>query len=216
MLTYLRTIVTSRLKACELLYLLHNIKPVVRQGFYTNELEKVEAFCSKNNLHTVKAPYTVNVEETSGFSNRGKILPEESEKSKTGMHLVYISKDKEKALVTCLAETQQDHITAGLLLGYPKCCAEFFTNEYTKGNLNPIHKPTNPWTNLTQRDKDAAFLSHFPCSSECEGSMIIAKENFKLLQAIDKKTAEEMKRMVEEREPHTAIGGSESHNRQDV
>ena len=216
MLTELKTIVTSRIKACELLYLMHNIKPVVRQGFYPNELEKVEAFCKTNNLCIVKAPYKISLEEDNGFSNKGKIIGGENKENKRGMSIVYISKDREKALLTCLAETQQDHITAGLMLGYPKCCTEFFTSEFAKGNLNPIHKPTNVWTNLTQRDKDAAFVSHFPCNSGCKESIALAKENFRLLEKIDKKTVEEMKGVLENKLSYQTTDEKLDHNQQDA
>ncbi len=187
MLQQLIKIFGSRTKALEVLYLLNDLKPVVRQGFYTHELSEVEKFCQEQSLFIKKSPLTITLEEKESFSNRGKI----TEKSDPqGMIFVYISKNEEKALLTCLYETKQDHYTTGIMLGYPECCARFFEREFEKGNLNPMHKPTNVWTNLAQRDKDCIIISHFPCSSNCKGSIEIAKKNLLFIQKNGKKMAE--------------------------
>ena len=190
MLQQLTKIFGSRTKALEILYLLNDTKPVVRQGFYTNERSEVEKFCQEQSLFIKKSPLTITLEEKESFSNRGKI----TEKSDPqGMIFVYISKNEEKALLTCLYETKQDHYTTGIMLGYPECCARFFEREFEKGNLNPMHKPTNVWTNLAKRDEDCVLISHFPCNSECKESIEIGKENLKLIETIDKKSADKIR-----------------------
>ena len=60
--------------------------------------------------------------------------------------------------------------------------SKFFDGQAKHGNFNPVHAPTNPWTNLTLRGEDVVLLSHFPCCSECEKSIEMAKRNLDLLE----------------------------------
>jgi hypothetical protein len=185
MLSELAKVFGSRIKALEILALIDDIKPVVRQGFYSYELAAVEAFCSGHGLFLEKSPYTVVVTGGDSFSNEGKVSSDSA-----GMLFVYMSKNQEKALLACLAEARQDHKLVGRLLGYPPCCVQFFGSQAKRGNFNPVHQPTNPWTNLMQRGEDVVLLSHFPCCSECEKSIEIAQKNLELLKKYDVPTAE--------------------------
>ncbi len=187
MLNHLQDIFGSRMKALEILYLLKDVKPVVRQGFYPHEMDKVEHFCVKNKLFIEKSSYKIVLQDKEIFTNKGRIV---APGNPHGMFLVYISKNHFKALWVCLYETKQDHRNTGIMLGYPSCCVEFFVQEFEKGNVNPVHLPTNMWTNLTFRDEDVVLLSHFPCSSECEKSIVMAKKNFEIIQRYDEKLAE--------------------------
>ena len=45
----------SETKAQEMVFLLKDIKEVVRQGFYEEELKKVEKYCEKEKLFVVKS-----------------------------------------------------------------------------------------------------------------------------------------------------------------
>ena len=189
MIEQLKEVFGSRTKALEVLYLLKDLKPVVRQGFYPTELEKVEKFCQKNKLFMEKSSYKVLLEDKEMFTNKGKIVTPEHPR---GMFLLYMSKDHFKALWTCLHETRQDHYNTGLMLGYPECCVKFFVEEFKKGNHNPVHRPNNPWTNMFLRDKDIVLLNHFPCSSKCEKSIDLAKKNLELIEKYDKELAELM------------------------
>jgi hypothetical protein len=187
MIEQLRDTFNSRTKALEVLYLLKDLKPVVRHGFYQHELDKVKKFCERNKLAMEISPYKVILEGKQMFSNKGRIV---DTTNKQGMFLVYISKDQMKALWANLYETRQDHLNTGLALGYPQCCAGFFVEQFNDKNVNPVHKPTNPWTNLTKRDDDICLLSHFPCSSECEPSKVIAIQSLELIKKYDNKLAE--------------------------
>ena len=172
------------MKALEILCVLHGIKPVARQGFYDSEITAVDEFCKISGLFVEKSRDRIEVHGV-GYSNVGQ-------RGKHGLKLLYISKDEIKAAQACLFETRQDHMQAGIALGYPRCCAEFFAKSFVEGNLNPVHLPTNPWTNLTQRENDACLLSHFPCHSDCDASVAIARQNFELLSKTDSKTAREI------------------------
>ncbi len=187
MIQQLQEIFGSRSKAIEILYLMKELKPVVRQMFYPHELEKVRHFCERNKLFIELSPYKVLLEGEEKFSNRGKIV---DAGDKNGMFLVYISKSNFNALWACLYETKQDHYNAGLMLGYPECCVKFFVEEFAKGNHNPVHQPLNPWTNMMLREEDIVLLSHFPCSSKCEKSVVMGKKRLALIEKYDHELAE--------------------------
>ena len=140
----------------------------------------MEVFCREHKLFIEKSRFKVALDDTEQFTNRGKI-------SEDGMVFVYISKDELRSAQACLFETVGDHQNLGLLLGYPECCVRFFSEQFKNGNLNPVHQPLNPWTNLTKREHDACFISHFPCKSDCEGSVSIAQMNVELLRKTDEK-----------------------------
>lgn len=195
MINQLKELFGSRLKAIEMLALLKNQKPVVRQGFYPSELDRIKQFCEKNEMMVEKSQYKVVMEDREKFSNKGKIVDIDN---KQGMFLVYMSKSQFNALWTCLYETKQDHINTGLMLGYPECCVKFFAEEFAKGNINPVHRPLNPWTNLLLRDEDIALISHFPCRSDCEKSVAIAKKNLALMERYDKQMADMFYKRLDE------------------
>jgi hypothetical protein len=183
MLKKLRSTFGSYIKAQEILLLINNKKEVVRQGFYDLELHSVKQFCKKNDLHLIKSKFKVIIADREHFSNKGIRVPNEDQRE--GMHFYYIAKDELKANLAAYYELMNNHQDLGKTLGYPHCCIEFFSNNFSKTNPNPQLQPTNMWTNLTKRNNDVALLSHFPCSSECKESIKQAKTNFDLIMKID-------------------------------
>ena len=174
----------SKMKAQEILLLLHDQKPVIRQGFYQDEIPKIEKFCKENNLHFVKSNFKVLLADETNFSNKGIRIPETDKRP--GMFFTYISKDEQKAWLAAYYEVMSNDLDLGRTLGYPDCCTKFFVNTFSKENPNPAHQPTNPWTNLTKREQDACLLSHFPCSSVCQESIELAKQYCETLRKVDK------------------------------
>ena len=175
----------SKTKAQEIVLLLNNAKDVVRQGFYPHELVNVETFCKKNGIHIVKSPYKVLLsDEETGYSNKGIRIPENDKRD--GMFFAYFSKDEEKAWLAAYHETMNNVKALGEVLGYPRCCVDFFCNNFKDNKTNLQHASTNAWTNLSQRDKDAVLLSHFPCKSDCLPSMELAREFARVLGNVDK------------------------------
>ncbi|HLD33887.1 MAG TPA: hypothetical protein VJB66_04120 [Candidatus Nanoarchaeia archaeon] len=196
MFSILHKVFGSRMKALEIACVLTDHKPVARQGFYPEELAKVEKFCAANGLFVEKSRNKIVLDDKDTFTNRGRVA--DATKKVHGMTLAYISKDELKAAQACLAETQGDHYITGLMLGYPECCVRFFAERFAADDLNPVHVPTNVWTNVRLRESDICLLSHFPCTSDCVQSIKIARENWTLLQQIDKECAHEwMKKLAE-------------------
>jgi hypothetical protein len=162
----------SKAKAREVELLLRDLKPVVRQGFYPSELEKIKEFCQKNNLFLEVSPYKV-IMEGEGYSDKGKKVSKDDPK---GMFFVYISKNQEKALLANLYETRGDHYNLGLALGYPECCVKFYCEEFEKGNVAPELESYNPLIDFRKRKDDACVISHFPCSPDCKESVKLAEK----------------------------------------
>ena len=168
---------------------MQNAKEVVRQGFFKQELFRVEQFCHKNNLYLVKSTFKVLFADESVYSNQGIRIPEDDQRP--GMYFVYISKDEQKAWLASYYELMQNHADLGLVLGYPSCCVNFFSSTFQK-NPNPQHAPTNPYTNLSKREQDLVILSHFPCHTECRESIKLGEKYLQAIYAFDKERAREL------------------------
>ncbi|MBT4351652.1 DUF483 domain-containing protein [archaeon] len=193
MLNELIPIFGTRIKSLEILSLLQNKKPVVRQGFYDDELKIVKKFCKKNNLFIEISDIKIKIlDKNIKFSNKGIIAKE----NEIGMRFVYISKDEYLAVKSHYYEIVHDHKNLGKFLGYPKCCSEFFSNNFdSESDLNNIFiekaaKDSNLYSyynNILNRHKDYALIFHFPCKFDCKESIKIGKNNLNLLDNKNKK-----------------------------
>src|SRR3989344_7976175 len=180
----------SKSKAHEILYLLKDVKKVVRQGFYEPELAKVEEFCQQHNLTLAKSRFKVLLADETAFSNKG--IKISGDDLRPGLFFVYISKNEREAWLASYYELINDTEELGRLLGYPNCCIDFFIKRFTEDNPNLQLKPTNPYTNLTKRDLDLVIISHFPCSSDCEKSIQLGKIFLNVIFEVDQKRADEL------------------------
>ena len=216
MIEKLTRIFGSRTKALEMLYLMHGLKPVVRQGFYETELSRVKAFCKENDLAIETAPYKVVLADKHKiYSNKG--FKARIEDPRKGMFFVYISKDERRATEARVYEMKDNHRELGLALGYPECCVEFFVENYPKRSgvdndyvipalKNSEGKRFPFYTNICKRVRDATLLNHFPHSFDCEESIAIAKKNFKLIEELDPLVG---MRLLHELKGRVRIGGKE-------
>lgn len=161
----------SKTKVNEIKLLLNDLKPVVRQGFYPEELEKVKQFCLQNNLFIELSPYKILM-QGDNFSDKGTKVDINHPK---GMFFAYISKDHQKALLANLHETKGDHRKLGLILGYPACCVRFYHEQFQKGNLAPEFNNYHELIDIRKRKTDNAIISHFPCKPDCQESIELAK-----------------------------------------
>ena len=190
------TLITkSKSKADEIIFLLNDLKPVVRQAFYSHEIPAIQQFSTKHNLHVATSRFKVLLSEDVGtFSNLGERIPLND--SRQGMLHVYISKDEAKAHLAHYFELVQNDESLGNLLGYPECCITYFLSSFSKDTPNPIQNQSDPLLNLTKRDQDAVLISHFPCSQNCEKSVIIAKRNITYLEKYYPGRAYELKQTL--------------------
>lgn len=178
----------SKQKAQEILLLLRDIKPVVRQGFYPHELLEVKKFCKEHNISIEKSRFKILLDDiNNGYSNKGVKIPEDDPRD--GMYFVYLSKDKIKSYKAAIFESSGNDVELGLLLGYPTCCINYYINYFSENNTNPEHSPTNPYTNTTKRHEDHSIISHFPCSPDCEKSIAMGKEYLNTIDQFDHERA---------------------------
>jgi hypothetical protein len=192
-------IFATKIKSLEILMLQNELKDVVRHGYYDNELTKVAKYCKQNKLFLIKSPYKIiPVDTDKKFSNKG--ISVKVEDPREGFIFVYISKDELLANKASYFEITQDHFNLGLILGYPECCCVFFQkNFFIRSKLDndyeiPVLENSKNnryqfFTNIFVRQKDYCLISHFPCKLDCEKSVKIAKNGFKLLKKFDEKRA---------------------------
>jgi len=180
----------SKTKAQEIVLLLNNVKKVVRQGFYEQELPKIEKFCNENNISLVKSKFKILLADESSYSNKGLRIPETDKRA--GMYFVYFSKDEMKAWLASYYELMGNDHDLGLLLGYPKCCVEFFCKRFSERNPNLELSPTNLFTNISKRNEDYVIISHFPCSSDCNESIELGKKYLDVIAGYDRERVEEL------------------------
>lgn len=95
------------------------------------------------------------------------------------------------------------HNVVGELLGFPECCREFFMEDWATrgirdpmyeiscntpsascidGNRNHIHvEDPNPGVNNMWRYFGISFITHMPCSWECEESIELARNRYRIM-----------------------------------
>lgn len=191
MLDKLLKIFKSKLKSLEILYVMEGVKPVSRILALPKDFDSIEEFCSRNSLYVETADFRIGlIDSDKDYSNKGKAVGLDV----PGFNILYISRNRDDAKVAKGYEQKQDHVSLGLMLGYPKCCCDFFQNNYLeeiKRNndyIVPISKNTekieNPfYNNIFTTYFDHALISHFPHSFDCEESVKLAK---KYLEVIEK------------------------------
>lgn len=105
------------------------------------------------------------------------------------------------------AETEmsgrEKHDTVGKFLGFPDCCREFFLDDWVDGSIrDPMYeiscntpsaeavdgdrndilvKEPNAGTNIMWRYFGISFITHMPCSWECEESIELARNRYRIM-----------------------------------
>ena len=200
MIEGLRQVFSNNTRSLELLYLINNIKQAVRLDASDIELKKIKGFCNENNLCLEVSDFKVTKkadEGKGGYSNIVRRVP--ITYSSDGLYHIYISKGKNKSKFLKLLESKNDDKAVGQILGYPKCCIDFFIknkdsqqkiqNDYILPILINSDGFKFPfYNNYAARYFDVTLLSHFPHSFHCEESIKIAKKNLECI----KKYSEEL------------------------
>ncbi len=194
----IQNIFNSLIKSLEIVYLLEDIKPVTR--IMVHEKDKgLFSFLNKNNLSYLKSDFKIKKQDNGAYSDKGIKIDVKSKEE--GYFFVYVSKKKELAKAAKQLESRGKHMELGLLLGYPKCCSEFFERNYEEQskrnndftlialrNSNGFIFPF--YTNIATRHFDISLLSHFPCRFNCSCSIKIAKQRLELIKEYSKETAD--------------------------
>lgn len=104
-----------------------------------------------------------------------------------------------------------DHDSIGELLGFPKCCIDFFNKEWRKGFIDPIWQAAKRTKNVEFRSKNHVVLkkiypeavqvfryigiritSHLTCSFDCEKTKEVGAKWLECQRKIDPEAAENL------------------------
>lgn len=189
MIQQLQQVFHSIIKSLEVLYVIEGIKPCARILVFEDELSNVINFLNKNRVYTTISDFKVLKQTTQSEFYSDKSIKIPKNYMQKGYFFVYLSKDKKIAEKAKLAEENNEHKELGLLLGYPKCCCDFFVKNFNDKNTDltlKVLENSNAcefpfYTNIAARHFDVALLSHFPHSFECKPSIEIAKNNLKVI-----------------------------------
>ena len=189
MIQQLQKIFHSIIKSLEVLYVIEGIKPCARILVFEDELNEVIEFLKNNRISSSISDFKVlkRNAQSEFYSDKSIKVPKEGKIK--GHYFVYLSKNSEAAEKSKLFEENNNHKELGLMLGYPKCCCEFFEKKFNEkntdltlevlGNSDGFEFPF--YNNIATRHFDVSLLSHFPHSFSCEPSIKIAKENLRII-----------------------------------
>lgn len=125
-----------------------------------------------------------------------------------------IAHDLETAQKFREASRNGDHITQGVLLGYPVCCCKFFQKVWSKQkaldpcyeaalntdghNVNEgvVHVEGHPFLNQMLRYFGLRITPFFPCSFQCKKAVKVGEQWFDLMRSLDSSTAEKIKGLL--------------------
>ena len=198
MIPKLQQIFHSITKSLEVLYVIEGTKPCARILVFEDELEKITGFLNKNGLNYSVSDYKVIKQNAQSDFYSDKSVKIRKNDYRKGHLFFYISKNQETPEKAKIAEENNNHLDLGLILGYPKCCCEFFEKNFDEKNTDLTLKTLNNsngfefsfYNNIAARHFDITLLSHFPHSFECTPSIEIAKNNLKSVNKHSKPLAE--------------------------
>ena len=184
-------------KSLEVLYVIEGIKPCARILVFEDELDKIPNFLNENKIESSISDFKVIKQNTQSEFYSDKSVKIQKNAAEKGYFFVYLAKNEETAEKAKSMEQNQNHKELGLLLGYPKCCCEFFEKNFNEKNTDltlKILENSNGYgfpfyTNVAARHFDVSLLSHFPHNFECNPSIEIAKNNLKVIQKYSKEFA---------------------------
>src|SRR3989338_7787439 len=114
-------------RSLEILYLLNGAKKAVRLDANDFELKEIKEFCDKESLFLETSEFKVIKAADAGkggYANTANRVPISCPEN--GLYHLYISRDKNTSKFLKLLENKNDDGAFGELLGYPKCCIDFF------------------------------------------------------------------------------------------
>ncbi len=115
------------------------------------------------------------------------------------------------------ASLKGDHITQGELLGYPKCCCEAFSKNWSSNKLDPcyesavntpeatldytkekVHVNGDACLNTMLRYFGVRIVPFFPCSYQCSEALDVSKNWFEVMKSLNKDVTLKVKELLEQ------------------
>lgn len=197
MIHQLQQIFHSVIKSLEVIYVIEGIKPCARILVFEDELKAVLNFLNENKIFTTTSDFKVLKQTAQSEFYSDKSIKIQKNDARKGYFFVYLSKNRVKAEKAKSEEEKNNHLELGLLLGYPKCCCEFFEENFNNENTDLTLKTLENsdgyefpfYTNIAARHFDVSLLSHFPHSFGCKPSVNIAKSNSNTINKYSKQLA---------------------------
>ena len=190
MLQQLQQLFHSITKSLDVLYVMEDIKPCARILVHEDSLGNAAAFLKEKNIFCEISEFKVIKKnlQSEFYSDKSIKVPKNSEEK--GHLMLYLSKNKETAQNAKITEEKMLHKDLGLILGYPKCCCDFFEKNFDAQNTDLTLKALQNsdgyefpfYTNIAMRHLDFSLLSHFPHDFGCKESIEIAKRNLKIIE----------------------------------
>ena len=189
MIQHLQQIFRSITKSLDILYVIEGVKPCARILIFEEDANNIAGFLNQNKLSNTMSDFKVLKQASQSEFYSDKSIKISKDSAEKGYFIFYVSKNKEVAEKAKAAEARNNHIELGLLLGYPKCCCEFFGKSFNDKNTDLTLKILENsdgyefsfYANIAARHFDVNLLSHFPHSFGCIPSIEIAKKNLKII-----------------------------------
>jgi hypothetical protein len=179
----------GRVGFTELISVLEGVKQAMRIACLGKEAREIRELIREIGLSIEQSSYAIKDDVSHcNIAHTCHILPQEPVED-SDRRFIYIGVDE---IAVKLASTFDfvDDLRFGLVLGYPRCCIEFFCNHYSRDNFDLIfnvNKPAksqyDPLLNIACKTMDYRLISHFPCHWDCEESHELAEATLKAKQA---------------------------------
>jgi hypothetical protein len=175
----------------ELLRLLDKKKKILRITLNSDEMLPFKQCINEMSLFCKTAPYMLTIKRKDKYNNYITTNVEWNNKLKKKIYLVYISTAISKCDQAINKEiNEDDDYNLGIFYGYPRCCVKNYSKILKNKNwivnmLNNSNSKTKSFYNnkLAYLFNGAPSLleDYFPCSLDCKKSLLMAKQNYKLL-----------------------------------
>lgn len=198
----------GRIIALETLGVLEGIKKVSRFNIGADNLQNFKKRMTDLGLECEESDFRImQTRSDKGMINVDITKFTEDEK---GDYFLYVSKEKKKAKKAKeydnIKTNKFSHQKLASLLGYPRCCIEFYEkhrpeaikirrDDYTLISLRNSEGFIFPYyTNNIMRYFESGLLTFFPCSYKCEKAIDFGKKMFKAIKKCSPEYADYLKK----------------------
>jgi len=197
MIQELQKVFHSIIKSLEILYVMEDTKPCARILVFEDEQKKVKSFLDEKSLHYSISDFKVLKQAIQSDFYSDKSIKVSKGDGRKGNFIFYISKGKINGEKAKMAESENDHLSLGIALGYPQCCCDFFEKNFDENNTDLTLKSLQNsdgiefpfYNNIAARHFDVSLLGHFPHNFKCLPSIEIAKKNLQVIEKYSKQLA---------------------------